>query len=74
MGFNAARLFVQQMNSLRSLPVFGPEYQPKQAIVETAFSGVLQTYEIVNNFLRANTVLSDSVRQLYCSDSTEETS
>ena len=48
MGFNAARLFVQQMNSLHSLPVFGPEYQPKEAIAETAFSGVLKTYEIVN--------------------------
>ena len=37
------------MNSLHSLPVFGPEYQPKEATAETAFNGVLQTYEIVNN-------------------------
>ena len=37
------------MNSLHSLPVFGPEYQPKEATAETAFNGVLQTYETVNN-------------------------
>ena len=37
------------MNSLHSLPVFGPEYQPKEATAETAFNGALQTYEIVNN-------------------------
>ena len=30
MGFNDAHLFAQHMNSLHSLPVFGPEYQPKK--------------------------------------------
>ena len=49
MGFNDAHLFAQHMNSLHSLPVFGPEYQPKVTTAETAFNGVLQTYEIVNN-------------------------
>ena len=49
MGFNDAHLFAQHMNSLHSLPVFGPEYQPKEATAETAFNGVLQIYEIVNN-------------------------
>ena len=49
MGFNDAHLFAQHMNSLHSLPVFGPEYQPKEATTETALNGVLQTYEIVNN-------------------------
>ena len=49
MGFNDAQLFAQHMNSLHPLPVFGPEYQPKEATAETAFNGVLQTYEIVNN-------------------------
>ena len=32
-----------------SLPVFGPEYQSKEATAETAFNGVLRIYEIVNN-------------------------
>ena len=49
MGFNEAHLFAQHMNSLHSLPVFGPEYQPKEDTAETAFNGVLQTYKIVNN-------------------------
>ena len=49
MGFNYAHQFAQHMNSLHSLPVFGPEYQPKGTTAETAFNGVLQTYEIVNN-------------------------
>ena len=49
MGFNDAHLFAQHMHFLHSLPVFGPEYQPKEATAETAFNGVLQTYEIVNN-------------------------
>ena len=49
MGFNDAHLLAQPMNSLHSLPVFGPEYPPKEAIAETAFNGVLQTYEIVIN-------------------------
>ena len=49
MGFNDAHLFAQRMNSIHSLPVFGPEYHPKEATAETAFNGVLQTYEIVNN-------------------------
>ena len=49
MGFNDAHLFAQHMNSLHSLPVFGPEYQPKEATAETAINGVLQTYENVNN-------------------------
>ena len=49
MGFKDAHLFAQHMNSLHSLPAFGPEYQPKEATVETAFNGVLKTYEIVNN-------------------------
>ena len=35
-------------NSIHSLPVFGPDYQPKEATAETAFNCVLQTYEIVN--------------------------
>ena len=49
MGFNDAHLFAQHMNSLHSLPVFGPEYQPKETKAETAFNGALQTYETVNN-------------------------
>ena len=49
LGFNDAHLFEQHMNSLHSLPVFGTKYQPKEATAETAFNGVLQTYEIVNN-------------------------
>ena len=49
MGFNDAHLFAQHVNSLHSLPVFGPEYQPKEATAETASNGVLQTNEIVNN-------------------------
>ena len=49
MGFNDAHLFAQHMNSLQSLPVIGPENQPKDATAETAFNGVLQTYEIANN-------------------------
>ena len=49
MGSNDAHLFAQHMNSLHSLPVFGPKYQPKEATAKTGFNGVLQTYEIVNN-------------------------
>ena len=45
MGFNDAQMFAQHMHSL---PVFGPEYQPKEATAETAFNGVLQTYGMVN--------------------------
>ena len=49
MGFNDAHLFALHMNSLHSLPVFGPAYQPKEATAETDFNGVSQTYETVNN-------------------------
>ena len=49
MGFNRAPLFAQHMNSLHSLPVFGPEYQPREARAGTAFIGVLQIYQIVNS-------------------------
>ena len=48
MGFNDAHLFAQHMNSLHSLPVFGPEYRPEEATAETAFNGVLQTCEMFN--------------------------
>ena len=49
MGFKDAHLCAQQMNSFHSLHLLGPEYQPKEATAETAFNGVLQTCEIVNN-------------------------
>ena len=49
MRFNEAYLFMQQLNSLLTLPVFGPEYQPKEATAEKAFNGVLQTSKIFNN-------------------------
>ena len=39
MRFNDAHLVAQHMNSLHSLPVFGPEYDPIEATLETAFNG-----------------------------------
>ena len=47
MGFNDAHLFAQQMDSLHSLPVIRPEYQPREATAETASSSLLQTYDTV---------------------------
>ena len=39
MRFNDAHLFPQHMNSLHLLPLFGPEYEPIEATLETAFNG-----------------------------------
>ena len=49
MVINDALLFARHIISLHSLPVFGPDYQPREARAETTFKGLLQTYEIVSN-------------------------
>ena len=63
MGFNDTRLFAQHMSSLHSLPVFGDQFQPTQAPVETAFNGTLQSYHLPPSPTQANADLAQFMLQ-----------
>ena len=51
------------MSSLHFLPVFGDQFQPTQAPVETVFNGALQSYHLPTSTTQANTDLAEFVLQ-----------
>ena len=45
LGFNDFHIYAQHMNSVHSLPVFGREFEPRDTPTESAFNGLLRTFE-----------------------------
>ena len=45
LGFNDSHLFALHMNSVHSLPVFGDEFESRDTPMESAFNGLLRTFE-----------------------------
>ena len=45
LGFNGSHIYAQHMNSVHSLPVFGEELEPRNTPTESAFNGLLRTFE-----------------------------
>ena len=45
LGFNDCHLYVQHMTSVHHLPVLGEQFQPRDTPLESAFHGVLRSFE-----------------------------
>ena len=45
LGFNDCHLYVQHMTSVHHLPVLGEQFQPRDTPLESAFNGVLRSFE-----------------------------
>ena len=63
MGFNETKLFAQHMSSLRSLPVFGDQFQPTESPIETAFNGTFQCKRLPPSTTQAKADLSEFMLQ-----------
>ena len=69
LGFNDSHLYAQHMNSVHSLPVFGNEFEPRDTPTESAFKGLLRTFETTDvdearhleTFMRAQKPRIDSI-------------